>query len=101
MSSGSATSSILCVLLALPLSLAAQPALVDDLNRGPAEEDVDLALLKTDPQRDLLYFAGSDPAHCLELWRSDGTSAGTYRLTDVCPGPCSSHPRGVEVFEGR
>lgn len=28
-----------------------------------------------------------------ELWRSDGTEAGTYQLLDACPGYCSSNPR--------
>ncbi len=28
-----------------------------------------------------------------ELWRSDGTEAGTYQLLDACPGHCSSNPR--------
>ena len=35
-----------------------------------------------------LLFSGTDPAHGLELWATDGTSAGTRRLSDACPGPC-------------
>lgn len=37
-----------------------------------------------------LAFVGLDSAHGAELWTSDGTAGGTRRLTDVCPGPCSS-----------
>ena len=33
------------------------------------------------------YFAASDPAHGRELWRTDGTSAGTVLLKDIDPGP--------------
>src|SRR5207248_10950120 len=30
-----------------------------------------------------LFVVGSDPAHGAQLWVSDGTSAGTRRLTDT------------------
>lgn len=35
--------------------------------------------------RGLLFFLAHDGDHRLQLWRSDGTAAGTYRLTDVRP----------------
>jgi ELWxxDGT repeat protein len=34
-----------------------------------------------------LYFVAADEAHGSELWRSDGTAAGTVLLKDVRPGP--------------
>ena len=33
-----------------------------------------------------------------ELWRSDGTPAGTYRIKDIKPGPESSSPNSFTVF---
>lgn len=42
---------------------------------------------------DALLFVSADEAHGYELWKSDGTADGTARLTDLCPGPCSSSPR--------
>ncbi|MES1242148.1 MAG: ELWxxDGT repeat protein [Acidobacteriota bacterium] len=39
------------------------------------------------------YFAVSDGVHGLELWRSDGTEAGTRLVRDICPGSCSGVPR--------
>ncbi|MBL0869287.1 MAG: hypothetical protein IBJ18_01785 [Phycisphaerales bacterium] len=37
-------------------------------------------------------FQASDPAHGTELWRSDGTTAGTVMLKDINPGPVGSNP---------
>ena len=39
-----------------------------------------------------IYFATDSADFGLELWRSDGTSAGTIMLTEICPGTCSSEP---------
>ncbi|HEX9944746.1 MAG TPA: ELWxxDGT repeat protein [Thermoanaerobaculia bacterium] len=41
-----------------------------------------------------LLFLGKDPAHGSELWVTDGTSAGTRRLTDACPGACDGFYSG-------
>lgn len=40
----------------------------------------------------VLYFTASDSATGIELWRSDGTAAGTYRLMDIEPGSSGSDP---------
>ena len=37
------------------------------------------------------YFTATDPAHGLELWRSDGTPSGTYLVADINPGPTGSY----------
>src|SRR5262249_5981047 len=49
------------------------------------------------PLHGVLYFSGWDPAHGSEVWRSDGTAAGTYRVTDVCPGRCDSRPGEIRA----
>ncbi|MEP7010100.1 MAG: ELWxxDGT repeat protein [Acidobacteriota bacterium] len=48
----------------------------------------------------LVYFTASDVLHGLELWKTDGTEAGTVRLTDLCPGSCDSFPRNLTVVGG-
>ena len=34
-----------------------------------------------------VYFRAQDPDHGSEIWRTDGTTVGTVRLTDALPGP--------------
>jgi ELWxxDGT repeat protein len=46
------------------------------------------------------YFNVSDGVHGGELWASDGTSAGTRLVKDICPGICASTPRNLAVAGG-
>ncbi|QGJ70727.1 Hypothetical protein PBC10988_24250 [Planctomycetales bacterium 10988] len=39
-----------------------------------------------------LYFRGNDGSTGIELWQSDGTSAGTMLLDDINPGAGGSYP---------
>jgi ELWxxDGT repeat protein len=90
--------------LVLPVALSAAPYLVDDLNPGPSEELQDVRVnprgLALGPGG-ISYFSATDPAHGVELWRSDGTPTGTYRVTDICAGRCSSNPSSVQIFHGQ
>lgn len=40
----------------------------------------------------LAVFAADDGDRGSELWRSDGTAAGTFQIADACPGGCSGRP---------
>jgi ELWxxDGT repeat protein len=46
------------------------------------------------------YFPAADVQAGYELWRSDGTAPGTYRLTDICPGACDSGAAALGFFHG-
>jgi ELWxxDGT repeat protein len=48
----------------------------------------------------ITYFAATDAAHGLELWRSDGTAAGTYLVRDVNPGALGSGVNQLVVMNG-
>jgi len=91
------------VLLVFAGTLAgqAQPRLVADLNQERANTGLDSGLSGGVEHDGVVYFAGHDPQHGTELWRTDGTSGGTYRLTDLCPGSCGSFGQPLGFFAGR
>ena len=60
-------------------------AMVADLNAGAGNGLCIAYPLPTNIDGSL-YFVGNDGAHGCELWQSDGTAAGTRRLTDINPG---------------
>jgi len=49
---------------------------------------------------DTLFLAANDGVSGTELWRSDGTDAGTWRVKDIRPGFDSSNPSGVIDING-
>lgn len=49
----------------------------------------------------LIYFAASTPDTGVELWKSDGTSAGAALVKDIRPGPTSSSPIQFVIYDNR
>ena len=74
----------------------AKPRLIREIVPGPvvdlAQEESQLRTLGN-----FVYFRASDPANGSELWRSDGTPAGTKLLKDLRVGKNSSFPRPLGV----
>ena len=90
------------VLMLGAAAVKAQPAsLVADLNTvqedfvDPLFTGRDFAVLGT-----TLFFIHDDGIHGIELWKSDGTGAGTAMVKDVCPGACAGWPFGLTASNG-
>jgi len=91
---------LLCLLLAVPA--LAQPAhQVVDINTtqeevtDPIFTSQDFAVLGT-----TVLFIQDDSVHGVELWKTDGTAAGTALVKDICPGACWGWPRNLTVSGG-
>ena len=64
------------------------------------------AQIGLDPKVQLLvgnqvFMLGNDDVAGEELWVSDGTTAGTQLVKDICPGPASSQIKNMVVSGGK
>ena len=91
---GRILSLVLLSLLGLPLRAAQVPVLVKDINLGTGDGNVEGLV----PLNGYVYFAATDGAQGQELWRTDGTSSGTFMIKDINSGAGGSNPRYLAVL---
>jgi ELWxxDGT repeat protein len=78
---------------------------VDDIApgvAGSAPTDITYAVGPelSSPNQVLVYFSAQDAQHGRELWKSDGTAAGTVLVDDIDPGPAGSNPTDITPLTG-
>ncbi|CAM9224808.1 unnamed protein product, partial [Ectocarpus fasciculatus] len=56
--------------------------------------------LTWEPTRSVLFFSADDGLYGRELWSSDGTTAGTAIVADICPGVRGSGPSHLIAWGG-
>jgi ELWxxDGT repeat protein len=49
---------------------------------------------------DTLYFIANDGTSGFELWKTDGSAAGTVLVKDIIPGPVSATPENLANVDG-
>ncbi|MBC7922138.1 MAG: hypothetical protein H7Z75_13740, partial [Ferruginibacter sp.] len=65
--------------------------LVKDINAGAADPSPNVLRYLTNVEG-VLYLSAYEPVFGYELWKSDGTEAGTVLVSDLGPGSASSSP---------
>lgn len=70
------------------------------LASGPSADYADGALFEAVVIDNVLYFPFDVDGMGQELWRSDGTTAGTYRVKDIVPGEVGSTPVNLIAMNG-
>jgi len=69
--------------------------LVKDIDPGTGSSSPGLAAGLAIEENGILYFVASTSTHGNELWRTDGTSTGTYMVDDIFKGAGASYPSHI------
>ena len=88
------------LLAVLPARGQAPAYLVKDINPDQPAPRVEDIGAESEGVGSLFYYVADDGTHGEEIWRTDGTPAGTFLLKDICPGACSPFPRALTSSNG-
>jgi ELWxxDGT repeat protein len=91
---------IIVLLAALPARGQAPAYLVKDINPDQPAPRVEETGAESEGVGSLFYYVADDGTRGTEIWRTDGTPAGTFLLKDICPGACSPSPRTLTSSNG-
>lgn len=89
-----------CETLETRAMLSGEPAVLADLNTSAEGENPLAGPSVLGYVGDVALLAANDGLHGWELWRSDGTDAGTQLVADLAPGPVSSIPSHAASLPG-
>ncbi|HPF37635.1 MAG TPA: thrombospondin type 3 repeat-containing protein [Phycisphaerae bacterium] len=93
--------SLCCFFLAGATLQASDPILVDDLNLAPdLAPRTTVAASQYTVIGSVAFFYADDGIHGVELWRTDGTTGGTFMIRDIRPGRSGSNPREITALNG-
>lgn len=86
-------------ILELRQMLTASFSLLKDINAGPGGSGITTGSGDVDYVRfgEFVYFRADDGVSGTELWRTDGSEAGTQQVADLLSGPQSSVPGSFVV----
>ncbi len=87
------------LLLAAPLATA-QPTLVKDIvptGTQPLTGNASFRPASLVSLNGTVYYSAFDPRYGREVWKSNGTAAGTVLLKDIIPGTTGSGPTDLAV----
>src|SRR6266852_533360 len=82
----------------LLLGAASAAQLLRDINTQIVERSSNPGQFTT--MGSITFFIAEDDDHGAELWRTDGTAAGTFLLSDIRPGPDTSYATDFVVANG-
>lgn len=91
-----AAAALAAVVVATPAHASNTPRLVKDIHPTGSSNPAQLTQVGH-----TIFFAANDGVHGTELWKTDGTAAGTKMVKDIRTGSKSSNPENLVNVNGR
>lgn len=75
--------------------------MLKDIHAGLSSSTPEQLTVITNNGASILFFVAYDSANGYELWKSDGTTAGTVRISNIGPGAVTGHIGNLTNVSGR